>query len=188
MRLLGNGCGVLRVKSKPVHYDLHNLQPLCHCAQAWNRSSVAIFQASCLLSRDYTKDNDLPTSPHASVLPIGPTTSYPTTSRTMRRCSAVRGCSYIRVFIAGKTYVGVVGESARTREVFGFLEAGSAGSTTDSLQDCRMLRAQSLIEYSRNMALRARCLLCPTAELNMQNRVANGVVLLRARSEYSSLT
>lgn len=32
-----------------------------------------------------------PTSPHARPFPIGPTTLYLTTSRTIRRCSAVRG-------------------------------------------------------------------------------------------------
>lgn len=44
-----------------------------------------------------------PMSPQARVLPMGPTTLYPTTSRAMRICSAVRGCSYISVFMAGKT-------------------------------------------------------------------------------------
>lgn len=50
-------------------------------------------------------------------MPIGPTTVYFTTSRTTRRCSAVSGCSYMSVFIAGNTYVGVVGASARSRDV-----------------------------------------------------------------------
>ena len=58
-----------------------------------------------------------PTSPHARVFPIGPITLYLITSRTMRRCSAVRGCSYMRVFMTGKTCVGVVGASARSMDV-----------------------------------------------------------------------
>ncbi len=60
-----------------------------------------------------------PMSPHASFLPMGPTTLYPITSRTVRRCCWVRGCSYMSVFMAGKTYVGVVGARARNRDVCG---------------------------------------------------------------------
>jgi len=40
------------------------------------------------------------------------------TSRMIRRCSAVSGCSYMKVFIAGKTYVGVVGVNALSRDVY----------------------------------------------------------------------
>lgn len=45
---------------------------------------------------------------------MGPTTVYRSVSRTTRTCSAVSGCSYMSVFIAGNTYVGVPGASARS--------------------------------------------------------------------------
>ena len=96
---------VAEVAHEDADEDDHNVQ------QEENRSSVSSPQHRIQWHK-YA-----PTSPHASVFPIGPTTLYPITSRTIRICSAVNGCSYINVFIAGNTYVGVVGANARSTDV-----------------------------------------------------------------------
>lgn len=109
--------------------------------------------------------HDAPTSPHASVFPIGPTTLYPITSRTTRTCSAVSGCSYISVFIAGNTYVGVERANARSTDV-------CAEQTTPCVQrvtrhtvrahtlprGCHSFREQSSTTCSPN---RVQSTLCP---------------------------
>lgn len=93
-----------------VYYDLHDVFPLRHgtqsCRSRYDQGATRGPNAM-----------DTPISPHANFLPMGPTTWYPTTSRTTLICSAVSGCSYMSVFMAGNTYVGVVGASARSREV-----------------------------------------------------------------------
>lgn len=40
------------------------------------------------------------------------------TSSIILRCSLVKGCSYMSVFIAGKMYVGVDGARARKSDVY----------------------------------------------------------------------
>lgn len=94
-----------------VHHNSDHILPLRHRSQPCPR--ICISEGSAPTSHK----PHAPTSPHASVFPIGPTTVYPITSRTTRTCSAVSGCSYISVFIAGNTYVGVVGASARSTDV-----------------------------------------------------------------------
>ena len=49
---------------------------------------------------------------------MGPTIWYPITSLTIRRCSAVRGCSCISVFVTGKTNVGVLEDNAHNKDVY----------------------------------------------------------------------
>ena len=92
----------------------------------------------------------LPTSPQANALPIGPTTLYLTTSRTIRRCSTVSGCSYMKVFIAGKMYVGVVGVNALSRDVYGcsITHLGGREINWGYLRPgCRKSRSKFLLGY-----------------------------------------
>lgn len=103
-----------------VHYDLNDVLPLCHGTHSYGSGGVRTRQADPC--------QHAPMSPHANFLPMGPTTWYPTTSRTTLICSAVSGCSYISVFIAGKTYVGVVGARARNREVYPMISVSSQHS------------------------------------------------------------
>ena len=110
---------------KAVYHNLDDVLPLCHCTYAYNESGQAarlwtIGARRSARARPAIMRKYVPTSPQARFLPMGPTMLYLTTSLTIRICSAVRGCSYIKVFIAGKIKVGVVGASARIRDVYHF--------------------------------------------------------------------
>ena len=67
-------------------------------------------------------------------------------SLTIRKCSAVSGCSYMKVFMAGKIYVGVVGDRARMRDVCrkGLLQHACDSESWSLQPGCRTDRGQSL--------------------------------------------
>jgi hypothetical protein len=70
---------------------------------------------------------------------------------TTRKCSAVNGCSYMSVFIAGKMYVGVVGASALRSEVWWMDEQGESSSFHTSLpQGYHTNHGRSSTGYLRN--------------------------------------
>ena len=90
--------------------DVHDRFPFRHCTYT--------YESGLNTHRNTCRTGNEPISPHANFFPIGPTILYPITSFNVRRCCSVNGCSNISVFMAGNMYVGVVGESARIREVY----------------------------------------------------------------------